>query len=403
MTETTVLNEPVDNAPSNVVEPREHNENPSANAHKEQEAPEVNDDKPKKPESRLDTIKRAAADIEKANGKTEDKPKEGKEPEGEKPKVETESKAPAEKQEGKTAQENTAALKQPESRRANDEAPARFLQKAKEQWLSAPREVRQEVSRITQEYDREIETHRQAKASWDELADYDARARQSGTTLKQAVTQYVAMEDAFRSDPANGFRALMGNLQIGPVQAIGHVLRAAGVSPQQLMQHMSQNPNEYTALASQPVRQQQVQQPQEQRVDPNIQQLQDRIAHMEAERVADSIIRPFAEEHPEYYQHEGAIAEVLKSGIIERIHGNGLSPRDKLEAALQMVASRPSQPRIDNAPVHNQAASPPVQDDVRGGKSVKGAPSPGFDNSQRRGKMSRTQALDAAWAELGLR
>lgn len=287
--------------------------------------------------------------------------------------------------------------------RKTAEAPARFLPKAKEQWISTPRPVREEVERIFREHETEKAQYAEHKHFREELSEFETLAKSTGTTLKQAMSNYVGMENAFRSDPAQGFRALMSNLEMQPQQAISHILRAYGVTPQQLSQHMAQNPNEYTALAPQrQVPQQQYQQPQQVEENPQVRALEERLARMEAEKVANDVISPFAQEYPEYYQNEDAIAEVLKSGIIERIHGNGLSPRDKLEAALFMVAphvKRSMEGAADSqAPVPSQRDTLPVVD-LRGTKSIKGAPH--GVQTDRRGKMSKEDAINEAMARFG--
>jgi hypothetical protein len=265
----------------------------------------------------------------------------------------------------------------------------------------------EEFERVMKETETEVSRYREAQTFREELREYEEMAKTHGTTVKQSLDNYVAIERKFSEDPAQGFRQLMSNLQMTPPQAISHILRAYGVTPQQLASHMQQAPNEYTALA-QPRQAQQMSQPQQQasQADPRVQQLEERLIAMEQEKVTQSVILPFAKDYPEYYQHEGQIAEVLKSGIIERIHGNGLSPRDKLEAALFMVApntrrSGQSDPSytVQNGQTNDE--TPAV--DLRGTKSVKGAPNPGTDTSGRKKSMSRTEAIAAAAAELGVR
>lgn len=399
MTDSTVLSEPMPET-STVIEPREHNADPAQAAHKEPDAPEPKEEKPAGKESRLDTIKRAAADLEKQNeAKAKEAPKEEAKPEAE-------TKAQPVKAEGEPAPEAAKSPKPSEGRKII-EAPARFLPRAKELWQNVPHPVREEFERVMKETETEVSRYREAQTFREELREYEEMAKTNGTTVKQSLDNYVAIERKFSEDPAQGFRQLMSNLQMTPPQAISHILRAYGVTPQQLAAHMQQAPNEYTALA-QPRQAPQMQQPQQQapQADPRVQQLEQRLQAMEAERVAQSIIVPFAQEYPEYYQHEGQIAEVLKSGIIERIHGNGLSPRDKLEAALFMVApntrrSGQSDPSytVQNGQTNDE--TPAV--DLRGTKSVKGAPTPGTDASGRKRSMSRTEAIAAAAAELGVR
>lgn len=402
MTDSTILSEPMIES-STIIEPRGHDSDPAQSAHKEPDAPEPKEPAAGAKESRIDTIKRAEADLEKANAAKE--PVAAKEDAPKEP--ETKTTQPA-KEEADAAPEAPKSPKPSEGRKII-EAPARFLPRAKELWNNVPHPVREEFERVMKESETEITSYREAKAFRDELKQYDDMARSVGTTVKQSLDNYVAIERKFAEDPAQGFRQLMSNLGMQPPQAISHILRAYGVTPQQLAAHMQQSPNEYTALAPQRQMQPQMQQPQQapqQAADPRVQQLEQRLQSMEAERVHNSVIAPFAQEYPEYYQFEGQIAEVLKSGIIDTIHGAGLSPRDKLEAALLMVAPN-TRRSIQGNPANTVQDTEPYSTpavDLRGTKSIKGAPTSGTDQSGRRGKsMSRTEAIAAAAAELGVR
>jgi hypothetical protein len=168
---------------------------------------------------------------------------------------------------------------------------------------------------------------------------------------------------------------------------------------------MQRQPEAYTALAARPMPQAPTQQPQAAQVDPQVKALEERLARMEAERVQNDVIRPFADEYPEYYDNEDQIAKVLQSGIIEQIHGTGLSPRDKLEAALFMVAphvvkrssTAASAQSLDSVLPQTRDITPAV--DLRGTKSIKGAPH--GVQTDRRGKMSKDAAIEEAMARFG--
>lgn len=284
------------------------------------------------------------------------------------------------------------------------EAPARFLPRAKELWQNVPHPVREEFDRVFRESEQEIAQYKEHKQFREELSEFETMAKQSGTTMKQALSNYVDIERKFSEDPAQGFRSLMSNMQMQPQQAISHILRAFGIQPQQLAQHIAQSPQEYTALAPQrQAPQQQFQQPQQAQENPQVKALEERLARMEAEKVESDVIAPFAEEYPEFHDNQDAIAEVLKSGIIERIHGNGLSPRDKLEAALFMVA--PQVKRSMNVADNSNSSVPSIPRDIppavdlRGTKSIKGAPH--GVQTDRRGKMSKEDAINEAMARFG--
>lgn len=341
------------------------------------------------------------------------KPEDGEDNDDDKPVVEKKETAkevkPAEAKESeakaKDETEQVAKTPKPSEGRKIIEAPARLLPQNKELWKGVAHPIREEWVRREQEYETERAQYQEAKALSDDLAEFNRMAKESGTTLKQAMSNYVGMENAFRSDPAQGFRALMSNLQMQPQQAISHILRAYGVSPQQLVQHMSANPNDYTSLARQPVQQQQPQ-AQQQQANPEIQELRKQLDEMRATQLADQIIAPFAKEYPEYYENENQIAEVLKSGIIERIHGNGLSPRDKLEAALLMVAphvARASRQSGEADSVRSQSENTAPVGDLRGDKSVKSSPGGVTETTEPERKLSMRDMLEEEARKLSRR
>lgn len=401
MEDTTVLNEP--NAPELSTELDTRGNEGTAPQHKEQEQEAPKDEeKAEKPISRMDALKKAADDVDaKAEVKTDPKAEKTVEAkEGDKPEVSAEAKA--------DAKSEPVAEKQPkpsEGRRII-EAPARFLPRAKELWNNVPHPVREEFERISKENEAEMTQYREAKQEWDNLKEYNDLGKQHGVSLKQALDNYVGIERKFAADPSEGFKQLFSNLGMQPQQAISHILRAFNVSPQALAQHIAQDPNAYTALArqaQQPQMQQQAHAPAQ--TNPEVAQLRQELDNMKAQSVAQQVIAPFAQEHPEYYQHEEQIAKVLQSGIIDQIHGSGLSPRDKLEAALFMVAPHAAKASVNpvQQTTENTNDTPAVE--LRGtpNKSVKGSPNAGLDNSGRKGsKMSRSEAIAAAMSELGI-
>ncbi len=340
---------------------------------------------PRKPESVRDSLEAEAKKLESAKDEDDDNDNEDK-PVAEKKEPEKTAKevkpAEAEKSEAKAKDESERAEKtrremRSESLREPPPAPARLLPTAQEKWKHVPQEVKFEVTRVLNEAEAEKSKFQESQKFREELRQFEDEAKASGTTIKEALTNYVTMEKALRSDPATGFRQLLSNMQMQPQQAISHILSAFNVTPQALAQHISQNPNDYTALAAPRQHQMQPQQPQQQQIAPEVKALQDQLNAMRAEQVASSVIAPFRQEYPEYDQYEDQIAKVLSSGIIDQIHGSGIGPREKLEVALFMVspsskskafASNNNDGITQEVSGHNDA---PV-DDLRGGnKSVK--------------------------------
>lgn len=275
------------------------------------------------------------------------------------------------------------------------EAPARLIPAAREAWKNVPTPVREEWVRIERERDEEINRYRESHQFREELREYEEMGRKHNVSIKQALDNYVGIERKFSENPPEGFRQLLSNLGMNPTQAMGHLMAAYGVKPEQVAAHIQQHPHEYTVLASRPTQQQQP--APAQREDPRVQQLEQRLQAMETERVANEVIRPFREEYPEYDQYENQIAEILKSGIVERIHGTGLSPRHKLEVALFMV--NPSSNRGSNVESLESVRNPnhdntPPAGVLRGDKSIKSSVGAVTDPVEPERKMSMREMLE---------
>lgn len=334
---------------------------------------------PRKPESVRDSLEAEAKKLEPAKDEDEDNDNEDK-PVAEKKEPEKTAKevkpAEAEKSEAKAKDESGQEVKTPKPSEGRKiiEAPARLLPQNRELWKGVAHPIREEWVRREQEHEQEISQYREAKQFREDVREFEELAQKQNVPFKQVLTNYVDIERKFSEDPAQGFRQLCQNLNISPPQAIGHILRSANVTPQQLIEHMQREPSAYTSLAQQ--RQQAQQQPQQRQPDPELESLKQQFQALQAERVAESVIKPFANQYPEYYDHEDAIAKVLQSGIIDQIHGSNLSPRDKLEAALFMVAPQIKRGSMvdtdqDNSVRDDERGSAPAGDLRGGNKSVK--------------------------------
>jgi len=392
-TESTVIDEDIDGVKSGggkpAVEPVEKKEPVT-----------------RKPETARDSLEAEAKKLE-AKGKDDDE-----DGEDEKPEVAEKKEAPKDKpvaKESVKADETGQETKTPKPSEGRKiiEAPARLLPQNKELWKGVAHPIREEWVRREQEYEQEVSQLREHKAFREELKDFEDLAKRQNVPFKQALSNYVDIERKFSEDPAMGMRQLCQNLGMTPPQAIGHILRSANVTPQQLVEHIQREPHAYTGLAPQRAP---VQQPSQQPTpDPEIQALKQQLDSMRAEQVANAVIAPFAQDYPEYYEHEDAIAKVLESGIIEQIHGQGLSPRDMLEVALLMVAphakraSKQYDGDNDSVRSDNRNDNTAPAGDLRGGKSVKSSVGSVSDASEPDRKMSMRDMLEEEARKLSRR
>lgn len=351
-------------------------------------------------EKALDKIQ-AAEKVEKAE---EEPAKPAKEDADPKPKEEKpEVAAPADDKAGKEATEKPRQSE----RRDYPEPPSRFLPREKEVWRNVPHPVQQAVARMTQEHETEVSQYRQSHQEYETLRPFVERAKAGGTDLKTALESYVGMEDKLRSNPAEGFRTILANMNMQPYQAIGSILQAFGVPPHIAAKHLADNPHMYAQQQVQPQPQQIQQAQQAPQQLPEVQQLQKQVEEMRQQQILDTVVAPFRQslgENDRFLELQDDIAFFLNSGKIP----SSLSPIERLEAAYDMAERiNPSSHTRQAAPQQfeeNPETTPQrrAEPDLNGTKSVKGAPSGGSDITPRKAYKNPRDAVKAAMSSLGM-
>jgi len=348
-----------------------------------EQKPESVEEKPKEKPSLDDTLKKAFKASEEKSKEPVEKPAKEVAPKAEaKPVEESVAEKPA-------ADEKVRAEKKPSEGRKFESAPSRFIPEASAKWANVPNEVKSEIHRAFEDFEREKQTYSEHVKFREELKEYEDLGKQHNVTIKQALENYVGIERKFAADPAEGFKQLFSNLNMQPQQAISHILRAFNVSPHALAQHISENPNSYVSQMRQPAPVQQQQNPLEQKIA----QLEERLNTKEQEQVISQtmpIIQRFADDHPDYYHLQDKIAEILKSGIIDKIHGDSLSADKKLSEAYRMAGGSEPASRYDNtedSQLHSRAEKRPVNPDA-GKLSIGGSPNAGDIKSTTRKKAA---------------
>lgn len=248
------------------------------------------------------------------------------------------------------------------------EPPARFLPEARTKWANVPNEVKAEMHRVSQEYEHREQQTRSTVERYETIRQFDEQARANGRDLKDSLNKMVQIEQALARSPVMGLEMILR--EIGPRKADGSPMslhdiatQVARLSPQQYAQNMGMH--------------QQQAQPRQQQADPKVAQLEQTVASLQSMMVqqqANPIIQSFAAAHPDYYALEQSIADVLKSGIIDRIHGTGLTPEQKLAQAYRIAGGQgPS----SHASADSQAPIPVLPKDrpvdPAGQKSITGA------------------------------
>lgn len=366
------------------IEPVDPGPNPLSSEGPEPVEETVETEKAEKPS--IDEALKKAMDSSKAKEADKAKDAAAKDaPKEEKPAPEPKQKAAPvdENAPEKDAEEKARPDRRQSESRKFDTAPSRFIPEAGAKWANVPTEVKSEVHRVLENADREVQQYRESHQFREELKEYEEMGKQHGVSVKQALENYVGIEKKFYEDPASGFRQLLTNMNMNPHQAISSILQAYGGTPQELIQYITKNPQAY---AQQPRQQQPRQDPAAQHVsalEQKIASLENKFVEQEksvaVERVMP-VIRNFAESNPGYYDLEPKIAEILKSGIIEKIHGESLPADKKLSEAYRMaggsMSPSRSEPEGDDSQHSRTEKQRPVNP-AAGKLSIGGSPSAG--------------------------
>jgi hypothetical protein len=103
--------------------------------------------------------------------------------------------------------------------------PTRFSADAKAAWDEAPEVVRAEVSRMEREFLAGFAKHRAAAARDASIAEFHDMAAKGRTTLKEALSRYVNMENQLRADPVKGLEIICQNAGMSLQEVAAKVLR----------------------------------------------------------------------------------------------------------------------------------------------------------------------------------
>jgi len=128
--------------------------------------------------------------------------------------------------------------------------PPRISERAKHDWDTTPETVRGDYHRLHQEADNIHRHYKGIADAYQPVAAYDQLARQQGTTLQQALSNYIGIEDKLRRDPVAGLDTIIHNLGMTDPQTgqritlrdiAYHVLNQSPESLQMMQQSNAQN------------------------------------------------------------------------------------------------------------------------------------------------------------------
>jgi hypothetical protein len=92
--------------------------------------------------------------------------------------------------------------------------PQRMAEHAKRDWANAPESVRGEVHRMQQEFGDYYQKTKADSEAFEPVRHFHEMAKQHGTTLDRALTNYTSMEAKLRQDVVGGLDIIVNNLNL---------------------------------------------------------------------------------------------------------------------------------------------------------------------------------------------
>lgn len=266
--------------------------------------------------------------------------------------------APAEAEDKQQAAPDKAKL---------SEAPSRFSPDAKQAWAEAPESVRGEINRAIQEMESGLQQKDQAL---EPLKPYIDMAEKHGTTVHDALGNYVRMEEALRQDPASGLKQLAQNLGMSPQDMAGLL---TGQQAEQGAQQPEGAKDREIATLKQELEQIKGQVGQ-------VTQTQQEAQQKEIMAQVDA----FAKDKPRFEELAPEIQRMLETGYASDL-------ADAYEKAEKM---NPSQLAAQAAPANPAHTRQP--------RSVTGAPNAGSNPGNRQPSKDPREAISRAFGQAGL-
>lgn len=266
-------------------------------------------------------------------------------------------------------QQPPATTAQQQQRPGLETPPARFSADAKAAWAQAPEAVRGEINRAVAELEQGINSYRERYASVEPFA---RMAQESGTTLDAALTSYVGIERTLRADPANGMELILSNIGMTPMDYA------------QMVMGQAQQPNAQ---------------------DNTIRELRAHIARLEQhvggvaqtmeqqqQAAVDQTLADFARDKPRFGELRQLMGQLMSANMAP----------DLTEAYAMAERLRPAPAQAMPPAVAAAPATTPAPQTGKGKLSITGAPSSGSNPALRQPAKTRQEAIDRAFAQVGL-
>lgn len=286
--------------------------------------------------------------------------------------------------EGAGAEPSGAQSKNPSGGDEDDAPPPRFRLSDPAKWASADPEVRTEVKRAITELEGGIQKYREGAEKFQQVQEFDHLAQQSGTTLRDAMTRYVQTEMALMDkDPNKRFAALNEIVQ-----------KTMGTSLHQLATQIAKIPQDQVAAAKDReiagLRQQ------VESLTSNVSQIVNSQKQQQLSQVNNTIAE-FAKSHPDVYEHEATMVQLIKAGIASRDLNDAYQKAKALSGQPVSTPAQALKPQGgDTAKTSNVTAT---NGRSRASKSISGANNGLGKPSER--IYSTREALELAFQQSG--
>lgn len=251
-------------------------------------------------------------------------------------------------------------------------APQRMTDRAKAEWPTTPESVRADVYRMHTEFDGAYKRYKGDHETMKTLRPFERMAKEHGTTLQRALTNYTGMEQKLRTDVVGGLDIIVNNLNLRTPDGERLTLRDVAYhilnqSPEQHKLRQSEN--------AQSAQSQQIGQ-----LHQMVSTLASGIKEMQYERQfanTRTAIDRYAEDgkHPRFDELADLIEQEIKLGFdIDTAYQR---------AEMLRPATRAAQTRTNGNGNGTQAQARPVD------RSIHGAPDAGPSNGTSRGKSGK--------------
>lgn len=257
------------------------------------------------------------------------------------------------------------------------DAPSRFSADAKAEWANVPAAVKGEVGRAIRELEGGIAKYR---SEMEPLRQFDEMAKQSGTTLPEAMDRYVRMENFIRQDPVQGLDYVARNM--GLKNGLHDIIQmVTGEGPEQASQQQ-QNViaglrQEIEGLKSQLG---QVNTGLRQRTEYDIQNQLQQFASQPGRERFDEL--------------GDTMAQLINAGMAQDL-------ADAYEKAERLIPA-PAQIAPPPPPPPPPAGNDPAAQTRKASLSVQGAPGSGSNPASRHRSKTSEEAIARAFSSLGI-